>query len=101
MGDSTETSIGIDIGGSFIDVVVCGPAGAHILKMPTTSAGPGKTVTAAVRALREKKALENGTIARLAHSTTIATNAVVERKGDRIGPITTEGFSDVLELGRE
>ncbi|MGI9476458.1 MAG: hydantoinase/oxoprolinase family protein [Hyphomicrobiaceae bacterium] len=101
MGDMAATSIGIDIGGTFTDVVVCGPAGAHILKLPTTSANPGDAVIAAVRELRERDVLEHNEIARLAHGTTIATNAVLERKGAKVGLIATEGFDDVLELGRQ
>ncbi|MGI9409594.1 MAG: hydantoinase/oxoprolinase family protein, partial [Hyphomicrobiaceae bacterium] len=101
MGEPAETFVGIDIGGTFTDVVVCGSAGTRILKLPTTSGNPGDAVIAAVDELRERNILQLGDISRLAHGTTIATNAVLERKGARLGLIATEGFSDVLELGRQ
>jgi N-methylhydantoinase A/oxoprolinase/acetone carboxylase beta subunit len=94
--------IGIDIGGTFTDVVCRLPDGAtRIAKIPTTRGDPGKAVLAALEMARVDWGVEPAAITRFTHGTTVATNAVLERKGARIGLITTEGFRDVLEIGRQ
>ncbi len=93
--------VGIDIGGTFTDVIATSAEGTHILKVPTTRADPGIAVLTALGELQRQHAIEPGSIARFAHGTTVATNAVIERKGARVGIIATEGFRDVLELGRQ
>ena len=94
-------SLGIDIGGTFTDVIAIGPAGTHILKVPTTRANPALAVETALAELGDRFGIAPATITRFAHGTTVATNAVIERKGARVGIIATEGFRDVLELGRQ
>ncbi len=100
--DPVEVEIGVDIGGTFTDVVCRRPDQPnHILKLPTTRDDPGLAVLDAVHRLDEMGALRGGRVNRFVHGTTVATNAVLERKGARVGLLTTEGFRDVLEIGRQ
>ena len=93
---------GIDIGGTFTDVVCRLPGGAiRLTKVPTTRADPSRAVLAALATAGSDWGIATAEISRFAHGTTVATNAVLERKGARIGLITTEGFRDVLEIGRQ
>ncbi len=94
--------IGIDTGGTFTDFV-CRKAGEHewILKVPSTPDDPSRAV---LNGLRQVLALADATpeqITRFVHGTTVATNAVLERKGAVTGLLTTQGFRDVLEIGRQ
>ncbi len=93
--------IGVDIGGTFTDVV-CARDGQPplVFKVPSTPANPGEAALAAVERLAAE-GVEPGSLAQLAHGTTVATNAVLERTGGRLGIITTEGFRDTLEIGRQ
>jgi len=94
-------SIGVDIGGTFTDVVCTdGKGGMLLLKTPTTRGAPGVAVRTALEQLARQHGIAPASIARFAHGTTVATNAVLERKGGRTGLLTTEGFRDVLEIGR-
>ena len=95
-------SIGVDIGGTFTDVVVR-KAGAptRIMKIPSTRKDPSIAVLQALERMEADWGLPPQQIARFVHGTTVATNAVLERKGARVGLITTEGFRDVLEIGRQ
>ena len=94
--------VGIDVGGTFTDVV-CVRDGRPpvVFKVPSTPADPGDAAIAAVRRLAAEEGIEPDTVAQLAHGTTVATNAVLERKGGRLGIVTTEGFRDTLEIGRQ
>ncbi len=94
--------IGVDIGGTFTDVVCRLPDGAvRIAKLPTTRGDPSKAVLAALHMARDEWGVAPESVTRFTHGTTVATNAVLERKGARIGLVTTEGFRDVLEIGRQ
>src|SRR6187455_3220353 len=93
--------IGVDIGGTFTDVVCRRPGGPlHVMKVPTSRADPSVSVLASLDELRNTHAVSPNELSRFAHGTTVATNAVLERKGAKIGLITTQGFRDVLEIGR-
>jgi N-methylhydantoinase A len=94
-------SVGIDIGGTFTDVIASGPAGIFILKVPSTRANPGDAVRTAIAELSQRTGIATNQIVRFAHGTTAATNAVIERQGARVGVIATEGFRDILEIGRQ
>lgn len=96
-----SVEIGVDIGGTFTDVV-CRRAGEQprILKIPTTTGDPSIGVLKSLDIMMSTWGIRPAEIARFAHGTTIATNAVLERKGAKIGVITTQGFKDVLEIGR-
>jgi N-methylhydantoinase A len=92
-----RATVGVDVGGTFTDVVTREPSGRlHSGKVPTTPAHPATGVMHGL-ALLEPAA---GRAAALAHGTTIVTNAIVEGRGARVGLITTRGFRDVLEIAR-
>jgi N-methylhydantoinase A len=88
--------IGIDVGGTFTDIVLCdGASGALSLhKVPTT---PQDIALGLLQGLRQS-GVPAADVAEIAHGTTVATNAILERKGARTGVITTQGFRDILEL---
>src|SRR5262247_1806297 len=89
--------IGVDVGGTFTDVVAWDPAGRmESCKVPTTPANPAEGVLNGIATLAPR----TGPWATLAHGTTMVTNAIVERRGAPVGFITTRGFRDVLEIGR-
>ncbi|MGH6954891.1 MAG: hydantoinase/oxoprolinase family protein [Alphaproteobacteria bacterium] len=89
--------IGVDVGGTFTDVVAWDPAGRmESCKVPTTPANPAEGVLNGIAALAPR----TGPWATLAHGTTMVTNAIVEHRGAPVGLITTRGFRDVLEIGR-
>ena len=92
----------MDVGGTFTDIV-CVREGRPpiVFKVPSTPGDPGDAAIAAVERLAAHEGVEPGSIAQLAHGTTVATNAVLERKGGRLGIIATEGFRDTLEIGRQ
>lgn len=94
--------VGVDIGGTFTDVVVREPGkAAHILKIPTTRGDPSVAVLTAVKEMHKAWGIEAGAIERFLHGTTVATNAVLERKGARVGLLATAGFGDIIEIGRQ
>lgn len=90
--------VGIDVGGTFTDLFYSGGAGQphQILKVPTTPQDPSVGLLNALKAA----GLEPTDLDAILHGTTIATNAVIERRGSTCALITTAGFRDVLELGR-
>ncbi|MBK8763334.1 MAG: hydantoinase/oxoprolinase family protein [Burkholderiaceae bacterium] len=97
--------IGVDIGGTFTDLVVSGEGGRILaFKAPSTPADPTEGVldalAGAARALGRDTAGLLRDCERLVHGSTIATNTLLERKGARVGLITTEGFRDSLEIRR-
>ncbi len=96
----SSVDIGVDIGGTFTDIV-CRRTGdaTRILKIPTTRGDPSQAVLNAVAHLSRDLGVAAVDITRFLHGTTIATNAVLERKGARIGLITSAGFRDILEIG--
>ncbi len=90
--------VGVDIGGTFSDIVCVAREGGAIItaKVPST---PPAFITGVLNALR-KAGVAPGELQFFIHGSTIATNAIIERKGARTGLITTEGFRDVLEAAR-
>ena len=92
------TRIGVDVGGTFTDVVAWESSG-HVrsCKVPTTPADPSRGVVDGLDVL----APDAAPAASLAHGTTVVTNAIVEHRGARVGLVTTRGFRDVLEIGRQ
>jgi len=100
---SRSYSLGVDIGGTFTDIVVLDQsAGAQFnSKVLTTHDDPSRGVLNGTKALLEDQELDAADIVRVVHATTLFTNALIERKGARTGLLTTRGFRDNLELGRE
>lgn len=97
----TGYAVGIDIGGTFTDVVCTDGVRSVIFKLPSTRDDPSRAVAAALDRLRLEHGIAPEAIERFCHGTTVATNAVLERKGATVGLIATEGFADILELGRQ
>ncbi len=94
--------IGVDIGGTFTDVVCrLGDGTLKFVKLPTTRRDESQAVLQSIALMAKEWGVQPADIARFTHGTTVATNAVLERKGARIGIITTAGFRDVLEIGRQ
>ncbi len=99
---TSERAIGIDIGGTFTDVVVhLGEGGTATVKTLTTPGDPAAGVIAALRDLRERGVLAAGESWRIVHATTLFANALITRDGASTGLVTTEGFRDALEIGTE
>ncbi|HZT48423.1 MAG TPA: hydantoinase/oxoprolinase family protein, partial [Hyphomicrobiaceae bacterium] len=95
--------LGIDVGGTFTDIVVHDPVGGRQAshKELTTHDDPARGVMAGIDRLLEASGIAAGDIGRVVHATTLFSNAVIERKGARTGLLTTKGFRDTLEIGRE
>ena len=91
-----STRVGIEVGGTFTDLVAIGPDGITVTKVPSVPANPDEGAFNALMA-SEIPAAE---ISDLAHGSTVATNAVLERKGFPTAFITTDGFRDILALQR-
>jgi N-methylhydantoinase A len=91
----------VDIGGTFTDVAVECDGERWTGKVLTTPHAPELGVLDGVRLVLERAALTPADIALVIHGTTLATNALIERKGARTALLTTEGFRDVLALGNE
>jgi len=96
-------SLGIDIGGTFTDLVLHDPAGkrAGNLKILTTHGDPVQGILEGARRLLCEAGVEASEVGRVVHATTLFTNALIERKGALIALITTAGFRDILKIGRE
>ena len=94
-----DIRVGIDIGGTFTDVVVAAPGALVSWKVPSTPADPSTGFDLGLRQGLERAGSPGASL--IAHGTTVATNAVLERAGARTGLITTEGFADVLAIGRQ
>ncbi len=95
-------SLGVDIGGTFTDVVCRDENGRlSYFKVPTTRKDESLAVLQAVEKMVRDRGQPASTITRFAHGTTVATNAVLERRGAVTGLLTTQGFADVLEIGRQ
>jgi N-methylhydantoinase A len=93
-----RSSVGVDVGGTFTDLVAREPGGRlSACKVPTTADHPARGVLNGLRTLLGPARRP----ASLAHGTTVVTNAIVERRGARVGLITTRGFRDVLEIARQ
>lgn len=90
--------VGIDVGGTFTDLVFSadGTSVDRVMKVPSTPQDPSLGLIEALKAAE----VDIGALDMILHGTTIATNAVIERRGARCALVTTQGFRDILELGR-
>jgi len=87
--------VGVDTGGTFTDFVCAGPRGLVVHKLRTTPDDPARAILAGLADLT------GGDEADVVHGSTVATNAVLERKGARVGLLVTAGFEDVVRIGRQ
>jgi N-methylhydantoinase A len=93
--------LGVDIGGTFTDVLLLGPYGSRYQKkVPTTAPHFGDAVVQGLAAVAEESGIAPDALESIIHGTTVATNAILEGRGARTGLATTRGFRDVLEIGR-
>ena len=96
-------TIGVDVGGTFTDFhVYDDDSGAlHLHKTPSTPHNPATAVLCGLEELSNTIDLDLSTVSRLSHGTTVATNAMIQRKGGKVALLVTEGFRDLLEIGRQ
>jgi len=94
--------LGVDVGGTFTDVLLVQDETGELfrVKTPSTPADPSLGVLTGVRRVCEESRVAPSAITSLMHGTTVATNAVLEEKGARVGLITTQGFGQILHLAR-
>jgi len=95
--------IGLDIGGTFTDLVLANDATGEIRlhKLLTTPRDPAEGALQGLEELCRAADIALGDVAALVHGTTLVTNAIIERTGARTGLLTTRGFRDILEMGKE
>ena len=95
--------ISFDIGGTFTDFALArrGGGGYVFHKIPTTPDDPAEAVIRGLRELAELAKFKPEDVDEILHATTVATNAILERKGARTALITTAGFRDILLIGRQ
>jgi N-methylhydantoinase A len=95
--------IGIDIGGTFTDFALLDPASGalYIGKRLTTPDDPGRALLEGMDELCRRAGITHADLERVSHATTLVTNAIIERKGSPTGLLVTEGFRDILVMGRE
>jgi N-methylhydantoinase A len=98
---SPTIRIGVDIGGTFTDVALEIGERRLTAKILTTTRAPEDGVLAALRSVVAEAGIEPGEVGLIIHGTTLATNALIERKGAKTALLTTEGFRDVVEIRHE
>jgi len=94
MGFDMAAVLGVDVGGTFTDLFLWADGRLMVHKLPSTPHDPAVGILEGVRQLGEAPA-------RVVHGSTVATNALIERKGARTALVTTKGFADLLLIGRQ
>ncbi len=102
MADTSGYRIGIDVGGTFTDVVLINNETGHVsvVKVLNRHEDRAETVVEGIERLLDETGIKAGEIDWISHGTTITTNAVIERKGAKTALITNKNFRDILEIGR-
>nr|WP_269811384.1 hydantoinase/oxoprolinase family protein [Kineosporia rhizophila] len=95
--------VGVDVGGTFTDVVLRDDATGQwwVHKLPTSTHDPAEAILRGVLSVTAAAGREASGLGTLLHGTTVATNMLIERDGSRVGVVTTEGFGDVLHIARK
>lgn len=95
--------IGVDVGGTFTDFSVFNLETGELFhyKDSSTPGDPSRAIVKGVKDVLEIKKAQAQDVVYLAHGTTVGTNALIEKKGARVGLITTEGFKDLMEIGNQ
>src|SRR5256885_2298771 len=92
-----DVRVGVDVGGPFTDLVALVDGELRVAKVPSTTADQSEGVMAAIGST----GVDPARVGAVAHGTTVATNALLERRGARTALVTTEGFRDVIEIARQ
>jgi len=101
MTEAKSYRLGVDVGGTFTDLVLVAPDGRALTrKVLSTTANYAEAIITGTTALLADAGLSPSVVGDVIHGTTVATNAILERRGARTGLITTAGFRDLLEIGR-
>lgn len=95
--------IGVDVGGTFTDLYAFDQVSGqeYTYKTPSTPDDPSRAILSGLDALCSKEGIAAADIGRLGHGTTVATNALIQRRGAAVALVTTDGFRDLLEIGRQ
>lgn len=93
--------LGVDVGGTFTDVALERSGRRWTAKVPTSTGAPEESVVEGVRLVLQRAGMPPAELGLIIHGTTLATNALIERKGARTALITTSGHRDALEIGTE
>jgi N-methylhydantoinase A len=96
-----DRRLGVDIGGTFTDVALEAAGRRYSAKVLTTPQAPEQAVLEAISAVLREASLAPGDLSIIIHGTTLATNAIIERKGAKTALVTTEGFRDTIEIRHE
>lgn len=101
--NGAEWVVGVDVGGTFTDFAARNTATGELFvhKRPSTPRDPSEAIVEGFRELTARTGIAGDRIDRFAHGTTVATNSLLQRKGARVGVVTTQGFRDLLEIGRQ
>jgi len=99
----SKYQVGIDIGGTFTDVVILDPKSGRVSlgKKLTSTDNPARAVIEVMREMLQRDDIPAARVSKAIHGTTLVTNLIIERKGALTGVLTTRGFRDALEIGRE
>jgi N-methylhydantoinase A len=98
---SATTRLGVDIGGTFTDVVLETGGARFSTKVLTTYAAPENAIVEGMHQVCAKAGIAPAEIGQIIHGTTLATNALIERRGAKTALVTTQGFRDVIEMRTE
>ncbi len=93
--------LGVDIGGTFTDVVLEHGKELFSTKVLTTYTAPENAIIDGMHRVCQQSGIDPARISQIIHGTTLATNALIERRGAKTALITTEGFRDVIEMRTE
>jgi N-methylhydantoinase A len=95
--------LGVDVGGTFTDIALWDEARQRltVLKLPSVPADPAEGILAGLRAITARDGIAPAALGFVAHGTTVATNALLEKKGAHTALLTTRGFRDLLEIARQ
>jgi len=98
-----EVHIGVDVGGTFTDLALSIPQENRFIrhKLPSTPADPHRAIIDGLSQILAEHDLPADAVVRLSHGTTVGTNALIQRRIGRVAVVTTEGFRDLLEIGRQ
>lgn len=95
--------IGIDVGGTFTDFTMIDELAGQVKfhKVPSTPHDPSEAIERGMAEMLDTHGIQAAQVSHVGHGTTVATNLIIERKGAQVGLITTRGFRDILEIGRQ